>query len=210
MTFTNNNLRRFLIVIAAACVFQSCNLIRLINTTESRDESKEEINEFLEKHRYNYDYSVCSVDSTYASFSNEKNNIYITTSDFITAIQLRVYEPSGNLYSAYSQCGGDFKKNRNITAVPPPLNQNPNINTALKLSDELDLLELSDIQRQEIIEKSKSHPYTFVVHWAIWTNYFSENVLQDISRLKKKYPKDVLVILVNVGNSRVGINGERS
>lgn len=210
MTFTNNNLRPFLILLSATFLLQSCDLIRLIYTTESRDESVEEINEFLDKHRYNFDYSVCAIDSTYASFSNEKNNIYITTSDFITAIQLRVYEPSGNLYSAYSQCGGDFKKSRNITAVPPAKNQNPNINTALKLSDELDLLELSNVQRQEIIEKSKSHPYTFVVHWAIWTNYFSENVLQDISRLKKKYPKDVLVILVNVGNSRAEVNGERS
>jgi hypothetical protein len=195
-------LLRKLILLTSILSFHSCNIIRLFNIDESNDETKNEIELFLQKHNYCYDYNLCSTDSTYSSFSDEKNNLYVTSSTFISAIQLRIFDKSGVLYSAYSQCGGDFKKNRNIKEVPPPQNQNPNLNTKLRLIDELALLEITEDERKEIINKSESYPYTFILHYTIWSNYFSENVLADISKLKKKYPEKMLVILVNVARNK--------
>lgn len=193
---------RKLILLISILFLYSCNIIRLFNIEESNDETKNEIEQFLKKHKYCYDYNLCSVDSTYSSFSNETNNLYVTSSTFISAIQLRIYDKSGNLYSAYSQCGGDFKKRRNIKAVPPPQNQNPLLNTKLRLLEELALLEITEDERKEIINKSESYHYTFIVHYTIWSNYFSENVLAAISKLKKKYPEKMLVILVNVARNK--------
>ena len=49
----------------------------------------------------------------------------------------------------------------------------------------------------EILSEAKKFKYVLVVYWNIQTNYFSERILRSVSKLKRKHPNEVMVILVN-------------
>ncbi len=179
----------------------SCNLVRLLNTSEQRDESTVEINSFLSKKNYHYDFSFENVDSTSNSLTDDHYRLNDSATNY-SFIQLRIFDPVGNLYSGYSQCMGSFNNRKFIDSLPPTKNAYPFLNTELKFQDELDLIDIDPNTKLKVIEAAKKYEYTFVVYWTIWTNYFSKHVLQQVSRIKAKEPDKVLVILVNVAKEK--------
>jgi hypothetical protein len=187
----------------------SCDLIRLLNTSEQNDESTEEINSFLRKRKYKYDYSFENVDSTSDSLARPKYRLNNDRTNY-AFIQLRIFKSNGELYSGYSQCMGNFNNRKFIDSLPPTKNTYPYINTELLFENELDLINISPGIKSQIIDKSKKYDYTFVVYWTIWTNYFSEHVLHEVSKMKAEFPDKVLVILVNTAKEKSTISKEQT
>jgi hypothetical protein len=95
--------------------FSSCNLIRILHMSERNDESKEEVDRFLKK--YNYDFSLFADDSKSYLHKTKIHGINDDTTKY-SYIQLRIYNRDGSLYSAYSQCMGDFNSRNFMDSFP--------------------------------------------------------------------------------------------
>ena len=175
----------------------SCNLIRLLNTSEEKDEKTEEIHAFLKKHNYQFDYSFENTDSTAKLLRSPK---YRVNNDSLrySYIQLRIYDSMGTLYSGYSMCMGNFDKRKFIDSIPPAKNSYPFINTHLKFENELEVVDINPETKAKVLEESASYDYVFVVYYTIWSNYFSKHVLKEVSKAKARYRDKIMVIFVNV------------
>ena len=179
----------------------SCDLIRLLNTSEEKNESSSEISSFLKKHKYAYDYSFESIDSTYHLMKTAEHRINNDSLRY-SYIQLRIYDKAGNLYSGYSQCMGNFNQRKIIDSIPPAKNTNPFLNQKLQFKDELDSLYITPEARHKLLEDTQKYDYTFVVYYTIWTNYFSEHVLSEVSKTKRSNPDKIRVVLVNTAREK--------
>lgn len=188
---------KFVAVSFLLIALASCDLIRLLNTSEEKDESSEQIQAFLSKHKYKYDFSFENTDSTSRLLKTPPYRLIDSDSIKYSYIQLRVYDSTGNLYSGYAQCMGNFNEKRFIDSFPPIKNSHPFLNTGLKFRNELDLVNAGLVTKSRVLEEAKKYEYTFVVYWTIWTNSFSERVLREVSELKSDHPDKILVIFVN-------------
>lgn len=184
------------------CLFiSSCDLIRLINTTEEKNESDTQIEKYLSKHKIHYDYCLKNIDSTSHLLKHEKYRINDSSSTY-SYIQLRIFDSLGELYSGYSQCMGNFNKRHFISELPPKKNNYPFINKDLLFENELDLVEINSDLRNKILKEYRNYNYIFVVYWNIWTNYFSRHVLKEVSRIKEIHTGEVLVLLINTAKDK--------
>ena len=195
------NIMKLSIILFTLITFTSCDLVRLLNTSEQKDESANEIHSFLSKHKYKYDYSFENIDSTSNLLKTSKYRINNDSVKY-SFIQLRIYSSNGKLYSGYSQCMGDFNNRKIIEGLPPSKNTHPFLNSLLEFNNELDLINISSETKSDIIDLASKYDYTFIVYWTIWTNYFSKHVLREVSKIKSKYPDKVLVILVNTSKDK--------
>ena len=167
-----------------------------MNTYEQKDESTEEMNAFLSKRKYHFDYSFRNIDSTALLLADETYRINDSNVNY-SYIQMRIYDSIGEFYSGYSHCMGSFNKRKFIDSFPPSKNTYPFLNTDLNFENELDLIHMDSLTPSDVLEKSKKNDYTIVVYWTMWTNYFSKHVLHEVSKIKEKYPDEVFVMLVN-------------
>lgn len=181
------------------------DFIKIINLNSRKDRSPEEIEEFLRKRHYRYDYSFLAVDTLLSRYSDEKHNNQIVLANIesvrtkkYSLLQARVFNTDGSYYSSFSQCAGDFES-KGFLRNWPPINlvncQYTNQNLILK--NEFDLVNIDTIQTKSVLEEALLFKYIIVVYWNVEANYYSERILERTSRLKRKYPNDVMVILVN-------------
>lgn len=173
----------------------SCNIIRILQLKEPNDESVQEVSKFI-KH-YNYDFSVFADDSKYWMQKSKAYGINDDTSKS-SQVQVRIYHPNGSLYSAYSQCMGDFNDRNFVDSFPLKKNDYPYVNAQLSFKNELEFLALQTETKEQILLQSMHHKYTYVVYYAIWTSWAAKHVLKQVSKIKKEHPTEVLVLLVNV------------
>ena len=168
------------------------------------DKNEDEVKHFLKRKNYRFDYSLLSIDSLSHCHAYEKYNIQkvpesiFARSNTYSALQLRIYKSNGELYSALSQCDGDFNPIPNfINELPPIQGHNPDVNKNLLLKNEFDLVHIDPDKIQEIMLTSSRYEYVFVVYWNIWMDYFTEHLLRNVSRMKRKYPDKIMVVLIN-------------
>jgi hypothetical protein len=166
--------------------------------SEPNDESTIEVNRFLKK--YKYDYSLFADDSKSWMQKTKMYGINNDTTKY-SYVQLRIYNRDGSLYSAYSQCMGDFNKKNFVDSFPLKRNDYPFINKQLKFNNEMDLLDLSTETKEKIILQTGNYKFTYVVYYSIWTNYASKHVLKEVSKIKSKKPNDVMIVLVNLARN---------
>jgi len=189
------------IIFILLSLLSSCDLIRLLNTSEQKNESTEEINLFLKKKKYNYDFSFENIDSTSSLLTGSNYRLNDSNKKY-SFIQLRIYDSTGYLYTGFSQCMGSFNEKKIIDRLPPLKNNYPFLNTKLRLEDELDLINIDSGSKLKLIEEFAEFDYVFVVYWTIWTKYFSKHVLKQVSKIKGKEPDKVLVLFVNTAKEK--------
>lgn len=181
------------------------DFIKIINLKSRKDRSPEEIEEFLRKRHYRFDYSFLAVDTLLSRYSEEKYNNEMVLSNIegvrskkYSLLQARVFNADGSYYSSFAQCSGDFEPKDFLRGWPPiNLLKNRNHNQNLILKNEFDLVNIDTIQEKSVLKEALFFKYIIVVYWNVEANYFSERILERTSRLKRKYPNDVMVILVN-------------
>ena len=189
---------KFIYFLLIAFIFTSCNLIRILQMSEPNDESAIEVNRFIKK--YKYDYSLFADDSKSWMQKTKMYGINNDTTKY-SYVQLRIYNRDGSLYSAYSQCMGDFNKKNFVDSFPLKRNDYPFINKQLKFNNEMDLLDLSTETKEKILLQTGNYKFTYVVYYSIWTNYASKHVLKEVSKIKSKKPNDVMIVLVNLARN---------
>lgn len=213
--FHNRFFRLFILLIVLASIsLSSCksligcsfhDFIKMVNFKYHGDRSPEVVEKFLKKRHYHYDYSFLTIDTLLSKYSEPKYNnelnystIAVGRSTKFSLLQARVFNSDGTYYSSYSQCFGDFES-KDFLKNYPPVNavEHGNINKALLLKNEFDLVHTDSTQVKTILEQAKKFTYVIVVYWDIEANYFSERILEKVSRLKRKHPNEIMVILVN-------------
>jgi hypothetical protein len=167
------------------------------------DRSEETVNDFLKKRHYHYDYSFLAIDSLYDLHKEPKyNNIIIPENITLDSmnwslIQVRVFNPDGSFYNSLAQCSGDFGDEKYTFDFPIIKNECTFKNEKLELKNEFDLIHIDSNTSSQIINEAKKFKYVLFVYWNIQSNYFSERILRSVSKLKRKHPDEVMVILVN-------------
>ena len=178
-------------------------LMKAANMKAPGDRSEETVNDFLKKRHYHYDYSFLAIDSLYDLHKEPKyNNLIIPENiplDSInwSLIQVRVFNSDGSYYNSLAQCSGDFDDDKYTFDFPIIKNECSFKNEKLELKNEFDLMHIDSNKSNEILTEAKKFKYVLVVYWNIQTNYFSERILRSVSKLKRKHPNAVMVILVN-------------
>lgn len=178
-------------------------LIKLLNMKYYGDRSEETVNDFLKKRHYHYDYSFLAIDSLYDLHKEPKyNNIIIPENIPLDSmnwslIQVRIFNPDGSFYNSLAQCSGDFGDEKYTFDFPIIKNECSFKNEKLELKNEFDLMHLDSKTSSQILNEAKKYKYILFVYWNIQSNYFSERILRSVSKLKRKHPNEVMVILVN-------------
>ena len=178
-------------------------LIKLLNMKYYGDRSEETVNDFLKKRHYHYDYSFLAIDSLYDLHKEPKyNNIIIPENIPLDSmnwslIQVRIFNPDGSFYNSLAQCSGDFGDEKYTFDFPIIKNECSFKNEKLELKNEFDLIHIDSNASSQILNEAKKYKYILFVYWNIQSNYFSERILRSVSKLKRKHPNEVMVILVN-------------
>jgi hypothetical protein len=178
-------------------------LVKLLNMKYYGDRSEETVNDFLKKRHYHYDYSFLAIDSLYDLHKEPKyNNIIIPENIPLDSmnwslIQVRIFNPDGSFYNSLAQCSGDFGDEKYTFDFPIIKNECSFKNEKLELKNEFDLMHINSNTSSQILNEAKKYKYILFVYWNIQSNYFSERILRSVSKLKRKHPNEVMVILVN-------------
>ena len=181
-------------------------VIQILNLKEANNETPEEISKFLKKKKYGFDESVLLIDSL-NHLQESSEYLFAQNDKGVAAIQLRIFDSTGSYYTSFSTCHGDFHHKKAVSEIPIRKNsQQEYINNSLSLQKELILFDLNFAQKQTIETFAKNYKYTIVVYYTIWTNHFSEKVLKELSKFKKKYPDDVYLIFANSAMDKTGKN----
>lgn len=175
-------------------------------TKEPVAKSVAEVNGYLQQENMTYyDYSILlpkeSVDSL--SATNHALNLWKLERNVPqSAIQLRVYNSSGQLVNGYSQCYGNMNRVNILSEKDSKqFDQFPN-NYSLQFSSEIKLWNIPS-EQQKAIKKAHSHMrYTFVIYWNIWSNYYSKVIFKNLEKYLSRFQmrEEVLIILVNTDN----------
>lgn len=206
-----NKTVKILLLLTLIGLCSSCQVMHYLATDEPQDENPKEIKNYLSKNHITlYNYSFRIIDSLLPLMSEEKYamNTYKLDHDArASPIQLRVYDSLGKLQNGYAQCYGPFKKLNILDSYPPRIIGHLPTNYNLKFVDDLDLWQIDEKTKDDILKKSKASTYTFVVYWNMWSKHFSKVVLEEMEKYVNEYSdKDIkfLYIIVNTGaNSNV-------
>lgn len=182
----------------------SCSYIHLLGTKKPEDESKEQVNTYLKKHRFTFaDHSVLVNDSLRDSLFTPLHGLDTWKLERKlpqSAMHIRIYDSEGKFVNGYAQCYGPY---RHLPILKTKdfqfFKQFPN-NTKLKFSDEPTLWNISASQKEQINHAVSKNNYTIVVYWTIWSNHFSKVMLKAVKSYVKRYESadfQVQVILVN-------------
>lgn len=194
---------KLLFALGLSAFLVSCSILHLINVKKEKNESIYEVNAFLKKKKYTYDESLFLNDSLHF-LRKTSGYIHSDLSKIVSYIEVRIFDSSGANYTSFSQCHNDFAKKGFVSEIPIRLNsQQLYINNTLSLKNELVLFDINFAQKQSIETFAKNYKYTIVVYYTIWTNHFSEKVLKELSKFKKKYPNEVYLILANSAMDKV-------
>ncbi len=183
---------------------QSCSFIHLLGTKKPKDESQEQVDTYLKKHRFVFaDHSVFVNDSLRDSLSSPLHALdtwKLENKIPQSVMQIHIYDSEGKFVNGYAQCYGPYRRLAILkTKDFQYFKQFPN-NTKLKFSDEPTLWDISAAQKEQITQAVAKNKYTFVVYWTIWSNHFSEVMLKAVKSYLKRYESadfQVQVILVN-------------
>lgn len=188
-------------------LISSCGFIHYMGTKKAIDKSRAEVGEHLVKNKAAfYDYNLLLKDECIDSLSTKKHALNLWQLEYGTkqsTIQLRIYDSIVKLVNGYAQCYGEFKKLNILSEKPFKVFNHLPTNFNLRFSDNFDLWNATDSDRQEILVKASEKKYTMVIYWNIWSNYYSEIMFKELRKYLKKFEmkKDVLIILVNTDYS---------
>jgi archaellum biogenesis ATPase FlaH len=197
-----------LVSLLTSCIsgMNAVEIIQILNLKEPNNETPEEISKFLKTKKYAFDESVLLIDSL-NHLQESSEYLFAQNDKGVAAIQLRIFDSTGSYCTSFSTCHGDFHHKKAVSEIPIRKNsQQEYINNSLSLQKELILFDLNFAQKQSFSTIAKNYKYTIVVYYTIWTNHFSEKVLKELSKFKKKHPNEVYLILANSAMDKTSKN----
>ncbi len=147
--------------------------------------------------------NVFSIKCSYMdSLSDEKfamNAYKLETGASAAAVQIRMYRNNGLFITGWTQCmGGNPRAHGMLDSLPMYSPPYLTINYNLHMYSDLDLFDISKLEKASLIEQSQNTDYTIVIFWAEWTGSFSDKTFADVYDYISKYPEvDFLILKLN-------------
>ena len=191
------------ILLFLSTFLSSCSFIHYMNTKEKLAKSESEISEYLDAiyfKTFNYSIQIKSnyleeleKEKHFLDLNKKENNIEQST------MQIRVYDSTGNLVTAYTQCYGNLNR-INILEKKDFVKYGrfPN-NYKLRYEDESELLNITSDEKNKLINAS-SKKNRIVIYWNIWSNYYSKIMLRKTKKYVKKFDPEMnetFILLLN-------------
>lgn len=184
----------------------SCSLVHYLTVDDYNHETKAEYEAFLEN---------CGIEPAFAfqikqpyrdSLSYNKKfclNLYkFDRGTPASPIQIRMYDQSGALVMGWSQCYGDLNRLIAFDTVPlQKVKHLPN-NYAINLFNDLQMLEASPQELQQVQDYIHSKNYTVLVMFSAWSGWYSKDAL----KRTQKYAQDhsgIAYVVMNTANYQV-------
>lgn len=169
-------------------------------------DTKEFCDEILLKHQFDTANSYFISQQFVDSISIEKyalNQYKLKTNTSASPLQLRMYEQSGALVYGWAQCFGDLGHSHILDSIP--FKHRPSldgiINFDLQLATDLELLDLSKSERQQMIKRLEQNEFVIVVFYAGWTGWFTKDAFKKLRRYVDSHP-DRTIGLVFINTSK--------
>jgi hypothetical protein len=164
-------------------------------------ECSSEYNNFLIKNGIDTNYSYQLSYDYRDSLSYEKYtiNLYkLKSNTKASPIQIRFYSRDGELLNGYEQCFGDINKFALLDSLPMKSVSWLPINYKLNLNNDLNLINLSINERNNILTQKDKHNFVIIVMYSVWANWYSKHILQAVNSYIKQYgTANFLFIKVN-------------
>jgi hypothetical protein len=124
------------------------------------------------------------------------NTYKLKTGGRAGAVQIRMYDKTGQFIYGWEQCFGSLNHFDIFTTVPISSKYSylP-INKDLNLWNDLNLFEIDAGTRKLLSTEIQNHSYTIVVYWAAWVGYFSKNTLKEVNSYVKSHKKENILFL---------------
>ena len=180
-----------------------CMIPYLISKKDPKVESKEEYNSYLSKigvdSTYSYQISPIYKDSinvhpyAFYNYKIEKSYPQSTT-------QIIIFDSTGNLHYGYDTCFGLNELEELFDSIPFKKNIahfNYNMNKEMSLDQHLNLLDLTSIEREEILKKTKQHEFTVFVHYVKYNGLMIKRTIKDYNKHIRKNNVDAFTIYMN-------------
>jgi len=135
------------------------------------------------------------------SLSDEKyalDSYKLKTGASAAAVQIRMYGPDGSFIYGWDQCMGNPHIYKIFDTLPMHSPYDLTINFNLHLYSDLNLFDIGNVEKANLIEQSKEFDYTIVVFWAEWVGVFADRAFADVYDYVSKYPEvDFLILKLN-------------
>lgn len=190
------------IIIAVTMItLHSCVIAHLASVQKPKPEYPKDYNIYLSKIGYDTTYSYQILKSHIDSLSDIKYalNLYkVQSGGGASAIQIRMFDKNGDLVGGYEQCFGEINRTRVLETYPMKLFRTGLINTNLKLENDLNWINITEDEKQRIIEQSLKHEYTAIVLYPMWAGWYSKHPLKVFKKYVVKHGKErTFIVLVN-------------
>ena len=203
-------MKKILNVIIVFCLLtlsNSCGLVHYLGVKSPEAKSEDAQLHFLNKQKVGidfYDYAFQFPIKNLDSLSTWKygiNTHKLKNDVKASPIQIHIYDSYGNILNGHSQCFGDFNRLNILSEKEYKTFEWLPINRELKLSDQLNLLDVSDEIKQEILENAfQGKKDVFYVYWNEWSNHYSKIMFRKMKEYFKKYPErkdEIIIVFVN-------------
>ena len=140
-----------------------------------------------------------SIDSLYLDSLGSSRNYAINIWKFehdnysSSPIQIRMYDGNGCYSGAYEICFGNAKSLGVYREVPINIFKNSNyevINKKISLAKDVEALNISTIEKQEILNSASNYDYNVVVFWSDFGGYYMKRHLRQVKKYINKNKDD--------------------
>jgi hypothetical protein len=189
------------VLLSLTLSLNSCSLIHFLSMKDRVPECSSEYNKFLLKNDVDTNYSYQIALNYRDSISYEKyaiNQYKLKSNAKASPIQIRFYSRDGELLNGYEQCFGDINEFELLDSLPMKSVSWLPINYKLSLKNDLNLINLSMEERNNILFQKDKYNYVIIVMYSVWSNWYSKHTLRAINSYIKKYGEaNFLFIKVN-------------
>lgn len=194
-------MKRIHLFILVSLLLSSCSLLHYMTVKDATYENKQVYNQFLLSQGVDTSYSYQLSKNYFDSISSKNfaiNTYKLKYGTNASPVQIRMYDKKGKLINAYEQCFGEIKKLGQLTEFPMKKIEHLPINYDLYFANDLQLLELPETEKQQLITTSQSMDYTIVVYYTKWIGWYSKSVLKELNKyIQKNNPSRILFMKVN-------------
>lgn len=196
----------WIVILTCLLSFAGCGsfiLYPFYGIQKPHKDTKEFCNQLLLKHQFDtansYFISPQFVDSI--SVAKFALNLYkLKTNTSASPLQLRMYDQNGKLVYGWAQCFGDLGRSQILDSIP--FKHRPSldgiINFDLQLATDLELLDLSDYERRQMIKRLGQNEFVIVVFYARWMGWFTKDTFKKLRRYVDAHDhKSIGLVFVN-------------
>ena len=116
-----------------------------------------------------------------------------------SAIQIRLYNTTNGFIYGWEQCFGDLNKLGILKSFPFLERPHLPVNRNLFLSNEIDIIDISDKEKERLLTTINKFDYVIIVYWSKWPGWYSKDALKRVNKYVTKHSSEnILFLKINI------------